>query len=429
MKKKILTVKNAIENRKNAAATKLADVNNKLSDDQKTALNGIIEECNSLLAELDAMEEETSNSKLLELVNNILASFASQMEEMKAENLANLQKLQNQLQAKKARKARKQMRIMQNKMRRDVPTNLVDLSDYTPDSDTEYVAGYRPVTGIMAGFTIGTTSKQSRKIRTLTKDGDSVFVSVAKHGIKPTIDMVGTQRIANMTKFAGIIQGVADEDLYEDGQLRASIEREGLAELDATKNGAALSLLTTAAKTVSNWTKPFVKADSDMRTQLLAVITSVRLQLGNRASRIAVAMNPAQWALLEDLRNENDTPISADLILNQVIKIEDATITGDNVLVWAADMAVYDIYRPAEMKWHDDGVRIVTEESAQFGEDTGDLVALVGEEEKPYVVNAYTAWQANEQDLLVEEMAIMYLRDTNCAFYDSLADVKTAIAS
>lgn len=427
MKKKILTIKNYLSTRKENAQKQLSNFDNKLTDEQKSALNGIIAECNGLIADLESMEEETSNNKLLELVNNILGSFASQMEEEKSEMIENMQKLQNQINAKKAKKARKRMRILQNKMQRGVSRNYTDLSAWTADADTEYVAGYRALTGIMKGFTIGTTSKQSRKVRSLANGSGSSFVAVSRHGLKPTIELTGSQSIANMTKFAGIIQGIADEDIYEDGQLTEQIEREALAELDALKNSSAKTLLTTNAKTTATWTKPFEVASPDMRTALLAAITSVRLKLGTRQSRIAVAMNPAQWALLEDLRNDNGTPISADIILNQVIRIEDATITSDNVLVWAVDMSVYEIYRPAEMKWHDDGVRVVTEEDASFNNVTSDLHAIVGASEVEYVINAYTAWQSNEKDLLCEEMGIMYLRDNSCSFYDQITDIITAI--
>lgn len=428
MKKKIQSVKNYLAARKENATKKLAEVNT-LTDEQKTALNGIVDECNTLIAELDAMEEETSNAKLLELVNNILASFAGQMEEMKAENLANLQKLQNQLKAKNEKKTRKRMRILENKMKKGVATNYTDLSDWTPDTDTDYVAGYRAVTGMLKGFTIGTTTKQSRKVRSLSNEGESSFVAVSRHGLKPVVELTGSQKIANMSKFAGIIQGVADEDIYEDGELVASIEREALAELDACKNAAAMSLLSTAAENTSGWTAPFTVTTADMRTAILAAITWVRLQMGKRQSAIAVAMNPAQWALLEDLRNTNGTPISADLILNQVVRVDDASLTSDNILVWAVDMAVYDIYRPAEMKWHDDGVRVVAEDDAEFNSTQAKLTALVGEDEVPYVVNAYTAWQVNEQDLLCEEMGIMYLRDDSVVFGDTISNIESSIAA
>ena len=156
-----------------------------------------------------------------------------------------------------------------------------------------------------------------------------------------------------------MIQGVADEDIWEDDKLEDAIELEALAMLAQAENLGAFTLLTANPGTFTN---PFgVQLTApDMRTQILAVIEWVKTQIGDVPSEVAVAMHPAQWALLDDLRNANGTPISSDIINNNCIRIEDANVTLGSIVAWPKEFAKMLIYRRPEMKWFDSGVRANT---------------------------------------------------------------------
>lgn len=412
MKKKLSEVRNFLEARRNAATEKLSKrAENKISDEAARKLQELVEALNAQIAQLDALEEEASNEDILSAINSVFANFAQVLQE--AENATNnkLAAMQAQLNAKNAKKERKRMNVLRSKMEKGVAKNYVDLSKWTPETETDYVPTVREIRGILKGFNIRETSKQAVKVRSFG-EFSATFAAVDKHGLKPVVEFVGAQNIVNVTKFAGIIQGVADEDIWEDDKLDDAIELEALAMLAQAENLGAFTLLTANAGTFTN---PYgvTLTNTDMRTQVLAVIEWVKSQIGDVPSEIAVAMHPAQWALLDDLRNSNGTPISSDIITNSCIRIEDANVPLGEILAWPKEFAQMLIYRRPEMKWFDSGVR------AKIAEIDGVEV----------VTSVNTAWQVNERDLRCEELVIMYLRAAKLVISEKLTNIKSVLES
>lgn len=425
MKKKLSEVKNFLEQRKTAAQNKLDKrAENKISDEAAAKLQELVEALNAQIAQLDALEEEASNEAILSAINAVFANFAQVLQE--AENATNnkLAAMQAAINAKTAKKERKRMNVLRSKMVKGVAKNYVDLSAWTPETETDYVPTSRPIRGILKGFNIRETSRQAVKVRSFG-NFSATFAAVNKHNLKPVVEFVGAQNIVNLTKFAGIIQGVADEDIWEDDKLEDAIELEALAMLAQAENSAAITLLTANPGTFTN---PYgvQLTNTDMRTQVLAVIEWVKTQIGDVPSEIAVAMHPAQWALLDDLRNANGTPISSDIINNNCIRIEDANISLGDIVAWPKEFAKMLIYRRPELKWFDSGVRSTTDtETIVTAVDFDNSTATT--ESKTYVTSVNTAWQVNERDLLCEEAVIMYLRAAGLVISDSLADIATEL--
>ena len=425
MKKKLSEVRNFLEQRKTAAQNKLAKrAENKISDEAAAKLQELVEALNAQITQLDALEEEASNDAILSAINAVFANFAQVMQE--AENATNnkLAAMQAAINAKNAKKERKRMNVLRSKMEKGVAKNYVDLSAWTPETETDYVPTSRPIRGILKGFNIRETSRQAVKVRSFGSFS-ATFAAVNPHTAKPVVEFVGAQNIVNVTKFAGIIQGVADEDIWEDDKLEDAIELEALAMLAQAENLGAYTLLTANHGTFSN---PYgVQLTSpDMRTQVLAVIEWVKTQIGDVPSEIAVAMHPAQWALLDDLRNANGTPISSDIINNNCIRIEDANVALGSILAWPKEFAKMLIYRRPELKWFDSGVRATTEtETIVTAVDFDNSTATT--ESKTYVTSVNTAWQVNERDLRCEELVIMYLRAAGLVISSSLSDIATEL--
>lgn len=410
MKKKLSEVRNFLEGRKTAALNKLAKrAENKISDEAAAKLQELVEALTAQIAQLDALEEEASNEAILSTINAVFANFAQALQE--AENATNnkLAAMQAAINAKNSKKERKRMNVLRSKMEKGVAKNYVDLSAWTPETETDYVPTVRPIRGILKGFNIRETTKQAVKVRSF-KDFSATFAAVDKHGLKPVVEFVGAQNIVNVTKFAGIIQGVADEDIWEDDKLEDAIELEALAMLAQAENLGAFTLLTA---NVGTFTNPYgvTITNPDLRTQVLAVIEWVKSQIGDVPSEIAVAMHPAQWALLDDLRNANGTPISSDIVTNNCIRIEDAQVPLGEILAWPKEFAKMLIYRRPEMKWFDSGVRSTVE-------------VIDGQE---VVTSVATAWQMNERDLRCEELVIMYLRAAKLVISAKLSDIESTL--
>ena len=387
-------------------------------------LNELVDALNAQITQIDALEEEASNEAVLSAVNAVFANFANALQEAETATQNRLAAMQNQLNAKNAKKERKRLNIMRSKMEKGVAKNLIDLSAWTPETDTDYVPTARPIRGLLKGFVVRETRRQAVKVRAFG-NFSATFAVVDKHNAKPKIEFTGSQFIANLTKIAGIIEGVADEDIWEDDHLDDSIELEALAMLMQAENLVAYALLTAHPGTFTN---PFgVQLTApDMRTQILAVIEWVKTKIGDVPSEVAVAMHPAQWALLDDLRNANGTPISSDIINNNCIRIEDGNIPLGSILAWPKEFAKFLIYRRPEMKWFDSGVRAATEtETIVTAVDFDNSTATT--ESKTYVTSVNTAWQLNEHDLLCEEAGIMYLRAAGLVISSTLADIATEL--
>ena len=425
MKKKLSEVKNFLEQRKTAAQNKLAKrAENKISDEAAAKLQELVEALTAQIAQLDALEEEASNEAILSTINAVFANFAQVLQE--AENATNnkLAAMQAAINAKNSKKERKRMNVLRSKMERGVAKNLVDLSAWTPESDIDYVPTIRPIRGLLRGFLIDETTRQQVRVRAF-QDFSAAFAVVSKHGEKPKVEFTGSQFIANLAKIAGIIEGIADEDIWEDDKLEDAIELEALALLAQAENSVAYALLTFSPGTFTN---PYgvQLSNTDMRTQVLSVIEWVKSQIGDVPSEIAVAMHPAQWALLDDLRNANGTPISSDIINNNCIRIEDANVALGSILAWPKEFARMRIYRRPEMKWFDSGIRAstATEEivtKVDFDQQTTKTEYL------NYITSLNTAWQMNEKDLLCEEAVIMYVRATGLVISSTLTNIKTKL--
>ena len=425
MKKKLQDVRNFLEARKNAAADKLAKkAENKLTDEQVRKLNELVDALNAQITQIDALEEEASNEAVLSAINAVFANFANALQEAETATQNRLAAMQNQLNAKNAKKERKRLNIMRSKMEKGVAKNYVDLSAWTPETETDYVPTSRPIRGILKGFNIRETSRQAVKVRSFGSFSAS-FAAVNPHTAKPVVEFVGAQNIVNLTKFAGIIQGVADEDIWEDDKLEDAIELEALAMLAQAENLGAFTLLTANPGTFTN---PYgvQLSNTDMRTQVLAVIEWVKSQIGDVPSEIAVAMHPAQWALLDDLRNANGTPISSDIINNNCIRIEDANVALGSIVAWPKEFAKMLIYRRPELKWFDSGVRANTT-NIEYVADIDFVSQTASTKNFDAITSVTTAWQVNERDLRCEEAVIMYLRAAGLVISDSLADIATEL--
>lgn len=425
MKKKLQDVRNFLTERKNAAADKLAKkAENRLTDDQVRKLNELVEALNAQITQIDALEEEASNEAVLSAINAVFANFANALQESETATQNRLASMQNQLNAKNAKKERKRLNIMRSKMEKGVAKNYVDLSAWTPETETDYVPTARDIRGILKGFVVRETSRQAVKVRSFG-DFSASFAAVNPHTAKPVVEFVGAQKIVNLTKFAGIIQGVADEDIWEDDRLVDAIELEALAMLAQAENLGASALLAAAPGTFTN---PYgvQLSNTDMRTQVLAVIEWVKSAIGDVPSEIAVAMHPAQWALLDDLRNANGTPISSDIINNNCIRIEDGNIPLGSIMAWPKEFAKMLIYRRPEMKWFDSGVRIQTKTNSIITDIDFDEAKVVTED-LTFVSSVNTAWQMNERDLRCEEAVIMYLRAANLVIFDTLDNIATEL--
>lgn len=427
MKKKLQDVRNYFTERKKKAEDKLAKkAENKLTDEQVRKLNELVDALNAQITNIDALEEEASNEAVLSAINAVFANFANALQEAETATQNRLAAMQNQLNAKNAKKERKRLNIMRSKMEKGVAKNIIDLSAWTPETDTDYVPTARPIRGLLKGFVIRETSRQAVKVRAFG-DFSATFAVVDKHRAKPKIEFTGSQFIANLTKIAGIVEGVADEDIWDDDKLEDAIELEALAMLMQAENLVAYALLTANPGTFTN---PYgvTLTNTDMRTQILAVIEWVKSKIGDVPSEIAVAMHPAQWALLDDLRNANGTPISSDIINNNCIRIEDSNVPLDEILAWPKEFAKMLIYRRPEMKWFDSGVRYSTEEW-QYISGVDFVQQTVEQKAADIITSVNTAWQLNERDLRCEEAVIMYLRAAGLVISDNLSGIATVLES
>ena len=181
MKKKLTEVKNFLEQRKTAAQNKLAKrAENKISDEAAAKLQELVEALTAQITQLDALEEEASNEAILSTINAVFANFAQVLQE--AENATNnkLAAMQAAINAKNAKKERKRMNVLRSKMQKGVAKNYVDLSAWTPETETDYVPTSRPIRGILKGFVIRETSRQAVKVRSFGNFSAS-FAAVDPH--------------------------------------------------------------------------------------------------------------------------------------------------------------------------------------------------------------------------------------------------------
>jgi hypothetical protein len=386
-----------------------------ISDDVKKSVEEALAGIEKGLADLETAEQEATIEQLTALFTEAIDKLAKagqvtevEMASMQKTMEANLGKLQAQISkgGNSAKKFKASMSLKRIKKSSDYqPYSAgVDVTDWTPEAEVEMVESFRPLVGVMGGFNIGTTGKPSLKVRKLTATGTAMVV--ANHSPKPLIELVGSQNVVNAQTIAGIIEGVADEDLEDNAGLESEIRFEALEELSQAENVSAVALLEASGQAFANDNFGTV-AYADLKTAIVAVVDQVKQALGNRKSEIALAMNTSTWAKLKDLRNENGTPISIESIIGDVIALEDNTITDDNFYCWAKKYVNFKVYKTSEAEWYK-GVKVVTDED--------DAITAI-----------YSEWRTDEQSIRVRERGMMYVSDTSVVVKGSLGDVVTEI--
>jgi len=279
----------------------------------------------------------------------------------------------------------------------------VDVDSWTPEATIEDIEIFHPLIGVAAGFNVTTTSTRAIKLRKFGIIGSAAVV--ANHGVKPVIEMVGSQSIVNVTTIAGVIEDVADEDLEDNAGLQTEIQQEALDNLAQFENVSAIALLNDQAQAYSN-VNFGTKAKADEKTALAAIIDQVRQALGNRTSDIALALNSSQWALLKDLRNDNGTPIDIQSVIGDVIQIVDNKLVGDNFIVFAKKFANIKIYKGKTAEWYR-GIKVISAEGA--------------------VTAVYSEWRTDEQSVRVRQREVIYISDNSTVVKGTISGVVAAL--
>jgi hypothetical protein len=225
------------------------------------------------------------------------------------------------------------------------------------------------------------------------------------HEKKPTVALVGEQSIVNVDTYAGVVEGIADEDLEDNSGLEMEIQQATLNNLGEFENGAAKLLLATGGVAYSN-TKFGTKTGADERTVIVAVIDQVRQALGIRQSPISWAMSSSEWAKLDDLRDSNGNPIEITTALGDVTRIVDNSYGVGEFHCWAKKFAKIRIYKSAQADWYK-GLNV-----------TGNGTAVTA---------VYSEWATDESSLRVRQRQVMYLTDTSVVVKGTIAGVLNAI--
>lgn len=409
MNKHLTAVKTILEKKKAAVAEKLKQAS--LTTEQKTALDEVMSQINEAISELEAAGEAATSDQLGSIFSKAVETLTAISDQSTAEIKTEVAAMMSKLQAKmeKTTKAKKfSARMSLKKMRapegKYIPYSAgVDVTAWTPEAEIEQVEVFHPLFGLAAGFTVGTTAKTSVKIRKLSDSGQAAVV--ANHEVKPEIEFVGAQSTANVATIAGVVKGIADEDLEDNSDLETEITNEALVNLAEAENISAKALLDFAPQAFANaayGTKSYV----DEKTALSAIIDQVRQALGNRQSQIVLAMNSSQWAKLNDLRNANGTPIDIASAIGDVQRVIDNTIPTDTVYCWAKKYVNLKIYKGAMAEWYK-GVKTVLTEGV--------------------ITAVYSEWQLDESSLRVRERALMYVSDTSTVVKTTLSGVIEAL--
>ena len=413
MNKHLVALRAYLEKQKTAATAKLAQA--ALTAEQKTQLDAVMTQIQTAIDELDAASEDATNEQLTSIfskaVETLSAVTDNQVEQMKSDVQAKLMELQAKIMATGEKKKKFSARLDHKTLKAAAkgeegfkPYSAgVDVTAYTPEATIEDIEIFHPLIGVAAGFNVSTTSTTAIKLRKFGVTGSAAVV--ANHGVKPVIEMVGTQNIVNVTTIAGVVEGIADEDLEDNTELQTEVQQEALDNLAQFENVSAIALLTNVAQAYEN-VNFGTKANADEKTALAAIIDKVRQALGNRTSDIAFALNSSQWALLKDLRNANGTPIDIQSVIGDVIQIVDNKLVGDNFLCFAKKFANIKIYKGKTAEWYH-GIKTVSAEGA--------------------VTAVYSEWRTDEQSVRVRQREVMYVSDDTTVVKGSISGVVEAL--
>ena len=415
--KKLKTVKAFLEGRKVSLENQKKSAS--LTDEQKTKIDEALQSVMNSISELDAAEEEATNEQLIAIFTKAVDALSSANEASLEANKSEVEAMINKVQASikkignggKKFTASLSLKTLRDSKEKSIegykPFSAgVDVTDWTPEAEIENVEVYHPLIGVAAGFDVSTTSKTSIKIRTMEK-GSGAAAVVLNHGVKPALEYVGAQSVVNVDTYAGVVEGIADEDLEDNPELENELQMEAMTELATAENTAAITLLTGAAKSYAN-TNFGTVAHPDERAALAAIIDQVRQALGVRQSPICLAMNSSQWAKLRDLRNDNGTPIDIASVIGDVEQITDNNIPTDTVYCWAKKFAKLKIYKAAQADWYK-GVKVVSAQGA--------------------VTAVYSEWRTDESSLRVRQREVMYVTDDNTVVKTTLSGVVEAITA
>jgi hypothetical protein len=416
MNKHLISVKTILDKKKAALTAKLAQAS--ITPEQKTKLDEIMSEVTTMIAELEAADEAATNeqlaaifSKAVETLNSVAETAGQQMEANVQAMIAKLQ-AKIEIKAKSEKKFSAKMSLLKLKANKDAtvldghkPYSAgVDVTAWTPESEIDNVEIYRPVIGVVGGFTISSTNRTSVKVRKFGLDSGACAI-VVNHGIKPELITLGSQTAVEVSTYAGVVKGIADEDLEDNPGLEAEIQSEALENLASVENDAAIVLLKGVAATYANVAFG-TKVGADEKTAIIAIIDMVQQKLGRRVSEICFALNSSQWALLGDLRNSNGTPIPIDSIFGNVTKIVDNTLENDEFICWAKKFAKFAVYKSTQTDWYK-GVQVVGA--------PGSITTVTSE------------WQTDESSVRVRQRQVMYVSDATTVVKGTISGVKEAI--
>ena len=415
MKKSMMKVRAFLDNKKTALTEQKKSAS--LSEEQKTKIDEAMQMVQDAINSLDAAEAEATNEQ-------IVAAFTMALEALTASNDAAAQAMQKEVEAKLSKiqaklekginPAKKFTAKMSLKALKASPERVidgykpfsagVDVTAWTPEAEIENVEIFHPLIGIAAGFDISATNKESFKVRKMEK-GSGAAAVVLNHGVKPVIEYTGAQSVVNVATYAGVVEGIADEDLEDNAELEGELQMEAMYELAVAENVATLALLDGTAKVYANANFGTV-AYADSKTALTAIVDQVRQAMGTRQSEICVAMNSSEWAKLKDLRNENGTPIDIQSVIGDVIQIADNSIASDVVYCWAKKFAKIKIYKAGKADWYK-GVKVTSAEGA--------------------VTAVYSEWRTDESSLRVRQREAIYITDDTTAVKTTLTGVIAAL--
>ena len=416
MKKELVKVKAHLTSRLSSLQEQKKSAS--LNDDQKAKVDEAINSVTDALAELDAAETEATNEQLMAIFAKASEAFATaaaaSTEAVEAKLQAQITKMQAKIEkgigvAKKvvAKMSIKTLKAAAGAKDEFKPFSAgVDVTDWTPESEIDNVEIFHPVLGVVGGFEVGTTATTSIKIRSMQKGSGSAAV-VLNHGVKPVLEYVGAQSVVNVDTYAGVVEGIADEDLEDNAGLENELQMEAMEDLATTENTAAVTLLTGVAKPYGN-TNFGKSAYPDAKAALAAIIDQVNQALGRRQSVICLAMNSSQWAKLKDLRNENGTPIDIQSVIGDVKMIVDNSIATDNFLCWAQKFAKLKVYKAKQADWYK-GVKVTTAEGA--------------------ITAVHSEWRTDESSLRVRQREVLYVTDDTTVVKGTISGVVTAITA
>lgn len=415
MKEQLKKVKSFLEGRKTNLEEQKKSAS--LTDEQKGKIESALQEVQNALNDLEAAEVAATNEQIVAVFTKALEAMGTasdmQAQALKTEVEAKLNKIQAKLEKGGSKtekfKAKLSLSLLKNAGAKTdfVPFSAgVDVSAYTPEAEIENVEIFHPLIGVTQGFDVSATSKTSIKVRAFEK-GSGATAVVLNHGVKPELEYIGAQSVVNVSTYAGVVEGIADEDLEDNPELENELQQEALYELAAGENAAAFTLLDGVAQAYGNTN--FGTVDySDNKTALIASIDQIRQALGKRQSEICVAMNSSEWAKLKDLRNANGTPIDVQSAIGDVIQITDNSIAADTFYVWAKKYAKIKVYKAAKADWYK-GVNVTTANGA--------------------VTAVYSEWRTDESSLRVRQREVLYVTDSTTVMKSTFATVIEALTA